>query len=429
MKQIFNLLLLMIISVSFTSLVSCSSDDEPNYAVKLQSVDTLNVSDTVSLKFTVTPTKHPQAVWTSSNTDVATIDASTGKVEAVGGGSSIVTVTIGNAKDSCVVTVNPDVYVAGYENNASYNAVATVWKNGKAIRMEADTTFTSSAQGVYVSGKDVYVAGYVNNANYISTATVWKNGKVLYTLGDGTKNTKATSVVVKDGVVYAAGQAFDADGKGRATVWKNGTATYLVGNNKDNETQIAALAPAICVEGNDVYVAGYEVTGFGINAAMVWKNGVATAYTDGTTLTKVSSIFSGNGDIYVAGCAVDNNYVSTAEFWKNGKATTLSDGSVTWEANSVWVDGNDVYIAGGHWNAATSTASALYWKNGKATDLTDGTHSSYGQAIAVKNGNVYVAGTELNDSYNNVVKVWKNGKATSYSDGKYYTYVYSMFLK
>ena len=68
-------------------------------------------------------------------------------------------------------------------------------------------------------------------------------------------------------VVYAVGNEFTATRISKGVVWKNGTATAL----SDGTT--GALGLGIAVVGRDVYVAGSGVSALRLQAARYWKNG------------------------------------------------------------------------------------------------------------------------------------------------------------
>ncbi|MDR1554013.1 MAG: hypothetical protein LBS69_11225 [Prevotellaceae bacterium] len=78
-------------------------------------------------------------------------------------------------------------------------------------------------------------------------------------------------------------------------------------------------------------------------------------------------------DVYVAGTE-SNGSAYVVKGWKNGVATALTDGTNDAGANSVYVSGDDVYVAGREYSGNKSVAKV--WKNGKATALTDGTNSA-----------------------------------------------------
>lgn len=95
-------------------------------------------------------------------------------------------------------TATPDVYISGWENNGTKD-VAKVWKNGIATSL-TDGTNNSRANSVYASGTDVYVAGYENNASALGVAKTWKNG-VATSLTNGVNSAQAWSILDRKSVV------------------------------------------------------------------------------------------------------------------------------------------------------------------------------------------------------------------------------------
>ena len=196
--------------------------------------------------------------------------------------------------------------------------------------------------------------------------------------------------------VYVAGAE-----NGVAKVWKNGVATALTNGSNSGR------AYSVFVSGTDIYAAGEERKIGSYYVAKVWKNGVAT------TLSSVSSgansIYVSGTDVYVAGYE-SNGTNNVAKFWKNGVATTLS--SVDSRAYSIYVSGTDVYVAG------AENDVAKVWKNGVATTLSSVV--SHANSIYVSGIDVYVAGDE---NYT-IAKIWKNGVATSLTNGLGFSFAY-----
>ncbi|HJC77357.1 hypothetical protein [Alistipes sp.] len=112
------------------------------------------------------------------------------------------------------MTVNPDIYVAGYENYGNNPDVAVVWKNGRTLYTLTDGKQDASAESGCVSDGDVYVCGAEEVSENVYMLRVWKNGKVLhsYTPADQKEEAWLNSISVWDGDVYTAGYDRCADG-------------------------------------------------------------------------------------------------------------------------------------------------------------------------------------------------------------------------
>lgn len=307
----------------------------------------------------------------------------------------------------------PDVYVAGWEWNGTA-LVAKVWKNGAATAL-SDGTRGALATAVAVSGEDVYVAGGVDGGG-ADIATYWKNGAAV-PLTDGTTQAFAEAITVSGADVYVAGYQ-----GATAMYWKNGAPVALTNGVYD------ANALAVAVSGGDVYVAGYEVEVTEVapgsfiitNVAKVWKNGVATALTDGRNPAVARDIAVVGPDVYVAGYEREDTLlgsVHVAKMWKNDVPASLSDGVYGALATGIAVWGNDVLVSGGQYDGVADVARM--WRNGVPTDLTypsrqGSEEQAFAGAIAVWRGDVYAAGY-----HGATAMYWKNGAPVTLTDGRF----------
>jgi Carboxypeptidase regulatory-like domain len=272
-----------------------------------------------------------------SGTDVyvAGVQGRNARVWKNGVGTNLTNITNANniAEAYSIFVLGNDVYVAGMETSGN-SYFAKVWKNGIVTNLSNGTNW-ASANSVFVVGSDVYIAGVVQDTTNGTNAKLWKNG-VVTNLTNGTNRTgEAYSVYVSGSDVYVVGSSRDSalGARDQATLWKNGVPTYLTNGNN------YAAANSIFVLGSDVYIAGYEENGTGVNSiAKVWKNGVVTNLSNGTTETYANSIFVKGSDVYVAGSSYTNNgNPQNSIVWKNGLQTNFFNATNNVGAFSIFV--------------------------------------------------------------------------------------------
>ena len=322
-------------------------------------------------------------------------------------------VMISSRNPSLFVSGN-DVYIAGNLPNTTttYSTVALYWKNEIATFLR-DSSGDAAASSIFVSGNDVYVAGithyfvdtshvpYTTPAGIYPTvgkvATIWKNGVAaslpcfgtIGLVGGGQYAVRVhedyvSSIFVSGNDVYASGGSRYWGNNAR--YWKNGVPTDLsnaLTYYGANGSLCYPTTTSISVSGNDVYVAGYQLTSTRRTTALYWKNGVASYLTtDSISGSEANSLFVSGNDVYIAGYQNVNNY-SRAMYWKNGVPVTLTTEARSAAANSIFVAGNDVYVAGYQWTIG-GYYIATYWKNGEAVKLTDGTKNVIANSIYIQ---------------------------------------------
>jgi len=262
------------------------------------------------------------------------------------------------------------------------------------------------ATAVYVANEDVYVVGYQQNDNNEKVEDLWRKS-------------------FPQENHYDRGYFYYINNEIVAKLWKNGIEQDLSDGNRQ------AFAVSVFVAGNDVYVAGFENTGFPIieisnNAvlwscnAKLWKNGVAQNLGSEKAIHSIAaSVYVSGEDVYVAGYEIfksdlqgPDSIYGVPRLWKNGIVQNLSDEKGT--ANSVFVSENDVYVAGSGSCKCPSTGeiynTATLWKNGIAQKLNDAKFSA-AHSVYVSGEDEYVVGFEYIDSScgRKTPILWKNG--------------------
>jgi hypothetical protein len=295
----------------------------------------------------------------------------------------------------------PNTYIVGWEINTQEISIAKLWKNGIPQNL-TDGTSSARAYSVFVAGSNVYIAGYENSGqlnesifgNYRSSvAKLWKNG-VAQNLTDGTTNAVAKAVYVSGNDVYVTGTVGNV-----VTLWTNGVAQNLSDGTYHVETN------SIFVLDNNVYIAGTEqiANSKNYNIATLWSNGVAQSLTNGYPEAFASSVYVSGKDEYVVGHErIFENQIGSvsskpiAKLWINGVAENLIDNKTASYANSIYISGDDVYIAG-----FVFGSGAIIWKNGVMQKLSDNASAN---SVYISDDNVYVAGYNKNGA-----ALWING--------------------
>ncbi|MCL1894846.1 MAG: Ig-like domain-containing protein [Holophagaceae bacterium] len=260
MKKHFLFLPTVLLSLSL-ALLSCSGGGDKNggnnsggtqtvsvTGVTLNKTSTsLSVGGSETLTATVQPPNATNKTvnWSSSNSGIASVNATTGLVTGISVGSARITATTndGSYTAHCDVTVtgitpppggSGDVYVAGAEwfyTPSGINTVPTVWKNG--VPKEYGKGYYAK---VFVSGNDVYV---ITDNRDDCLVTVYKNDAQYQQIQVKLANLhpeRALSIFVSGNDVYVCAcvpTGFNYPDF-KPMLWKNGVQQNLSYNSQNN---------------------------------------------------------------------------------------------------------------------------------------------------------------------------------------------------
>ena len=319
------------------------------------------------------------------------------------------------------------VYAAGVGNGGDNLVGVRYWKDGEIVPV-TDHTNELMVEGIYASNGDVYVVGSERSSgSYV--ATYWKNG-LPFELTDGSSSAFGEAIFVDRGDVYVSGVEFESilsTSVRQAKYWKNG----VVHNLSEKKAHHGAQTRAIAIDGDDVYIAGFERNG-NFDVAKYWKNGEPFELTEGiSSNADATGIAVINGNVHVSGHEfIDGIVVPT--YWLNGVPTRLSDPGVGFWTNGMAVSGGgDVYIIVRENGALAHVPDKVgYWKVGQPiVALTNGVNYASVYGIAADGEDVYIVGDYRFDGEPRSACIWKNGEISELpSGGSNYSEAVSVFL-
>ncbi|WP_420581601.1 IPT/TIG domain-containing protein [Reichenbachiella sp.] len=355
--------------------------------------------------------------WESSNPETVSINES-GNLKALASGSSTISAKVDGVSATCEVTVDLTIFAVGIEENSSGNEIAKLWKNGISSNFESSANLDSYSGGIAVSDDGEVKAAYASyDANSDSfKAKIWVDG-VSTSLTNSIYAYPASTVIHGSDtyVLYT-----DEETTTNTVLWKNGNQTEITSDG---------YASAIHVDDNGTYVV-YEEQNVDTRVAevLLWKNGVKSNVTAGSSTSRANAIDVDGTDIFIAGSQYTGTHTA-AVYWKNSTAvfpTTSSPNASM--ANDITVHNGDIYVVGNE--KVSGTFVAKIWKNGAPTDLTDGTYSANAKAIFIHKEDIYVVGyEESGNDFTRVAMLWVNGVAQSLSDGSFNASLTDIYVK
>ena len=285
----------------------------------------------------------------------------------------------GAAED--ITVQNGDVYVAGQWFDATgFNGEACYWINGIRYDLQGGGNPDVEVTGIAVDNGDVYVSGVRSDGSMFGTnACYWKNG-VRTDLTGSNIDAMANSIGINNGDVYVTGWRIQNHAS-IACYWKNGNINNLHGTNYFGD------AYDIDFKGNDFYIAG-ERGAASSDAwnACYWKNGNVNNVSRNSSFgnswgATAFGIFLDGNDVYLAGYNAIANKFDIGCKWKNGNLHELS-GSTANEQQTWLYDiavANDVKITVGFYYTFIedyndplyydSPIFACYYRNGQRVNL------------------------------------------------------------
>lgn len=171
-----------------------------------------------------------------------------------------------------------DTYMVGQEHSWRDNSVAKFWKNGVSINL-TDGSRNAYANNIFLSTNDIYICGYEDDAshNYI-VAKYWKNGKATI-LEDSSYSSIPYGIGMIDNDLYIAGKIINGKTSERnppttAVLWKNGIRKNIT------SVSVNSFATAMATSGADLYVL-YIESANGATSTKYLKNDTVIDVTKG----------------------------------------------------------------------------------------------------------------------------------------------------
>jgi hypothetical protein len=380
----------------------------------------MNATLQLTAIFTPADTLNTRIIWSSSDNNIATVNAY-GTVSPVSAGTVVIT---GNSEIDSKVKATAVVQVL-----KEYDVLLTgknfYWRNGQYKNLPGGHYDIFEGNAITLSGNDVYIAGYTVTANLWRVPTYWKNeNPVQLTAEIDNVSTMATSLTVTDTSVYIAGfKSFDPGcpnnctyEKTNAFYWKSTPAGITEIPLFDNNTAYSEANAITTTANGDVLIAGNNAFDNYYKTSRFWKNQFADSvvFSGYSSYSTASAIGIIGNDVYVAGtdgCPY-TNCVAAAKLWKNNSSSviTLSRAGAEAAPTAMFIKGQDIYISGYETNAAQKRV-AKFWKvNGSTVtsfDVTKGITNAIAYSVYVIDDNVFLAGFEEENDGKRIPKYWR----------------------
>jgi len=238
---------------------------------------------------------------------------------------------------TCIDIQGKNIYIGGYEYNPSGQgepSKAVLWINGENTRLSDDGNVT----GVAVLGNDIYAVGQNTSTESYSVATIWKNGTPIRLNPMPTHVPSfANAISILNSDIYVVGHCYveSNNWKMTAVYWKNGNMMPL--SSKES------YAIDITTSGDDFYICGREIVN-GVSVAKYWKNGVEFNLSDGIQNCSAARIAVEGNDVYIAGYEELKKDFNVPVYWKNGVKQFSSKEMILGHAPLIAVSKDNIYF-------------------------------------------------------------------------------------
>ena len=257
--------------------------------------ETVYVGNTIQLTGTVNPSNTTEStLWTSSNTDVATV-SDTGLVTAKSAGTATITFknSSGTESDSCTVMVCEEeeiVYMMGcldvnpenyhYTSNDLVKGAGNIWRNSHDYYPgEVATLENGNVVAVYTSLGDYRY--HDDDYHYIDGGIIYiinvKNGNIISTLGENKSTGYSCVASSKDGGFFVGGwfdynTSYYSNNTGPVNVYKYNSFEKIQWTYNITQNGIGAVHSISATQDNGVvfYYGGY-IYKLNENGTLEWK--------------------------------------------------------------------------------------------------------------------------------------------------------------
>lgn len=320
-------------------------------------------------------------VWSSSSTEIATVNASTGVVTAVGPGTATIQALYTNA-DTTVATGTASFTVTGTGATDNDIVSVTIIPSGQSVPSPGDTA-TYVAVGTTGSGTTVSMSGLVTwTSSSPQIATINAATGVATAVGQGTATITAQ---------YTNPDKTTATGEATLTVTASGTT-----NTDITEVTIVPSGQTVASPGDTAVYTAVGTTASGLTESLtgevVWStsspgiatidasSGIATAVGQGTTTVSAQytnadkTVATGTATMTVTGSGTSNSDINTITIIPGSQSVPAPNDQATFIAVGTTASGGTVSLQGlVTWSSSSTTIAQINSATGVATGETAGT--------------------------------------------------------